>query len=97
MRIRATTALLVSILGTATAAFAQTAGGDEQRPLPARSVALLTHATEVPDLSMLESPARLDELAQWIVEFSQWKTWRDEWGNRREPGWFTGFRQRRQL
>jgi hypothetical protein len=95
MRTRATTALLVSLLGTATAAFAQT-GAVDPPSLPAQRLAPADLTIEVPDLSMLESPARLDELARWIADFSQWKAWRDQWGNKREPGWFTGFRERRQ-
>jgi hypothetical protein len=30
-------------------------------------------------------------------EFTEWKSWSAKWGNRRERGWLTGYRERREL
>jgi hypothetical protein len=105
MRTRATTVIFVATLAAATAASAQrngvepfreagSLGSDSAQRLPGRAIAVARHAIHVPDLVIRESPAHLDELAQWIAEFSAWKQWVQEWGNRRQPGWFTGYRQR---
>ncbi len=90
------TAVFIVALAAPLPAAAQVADGPAGRPVPTRTIALVARAIEAPDFSMLESPARLDELARWVADFAQWKTWRDQWGNRREPGWFTGYRQRRE-
>jgi len=49
-----------------------------------------------PDLSEGAAAARRAELQDWIKEFNDWKAWSARWGGRREPGWFTGSRDRRQ-
>ena len=38
---------------------------------------------------------RREQLEKWIAEFSSWKEWAATWGNRPEPGWFSGSRARR--
>ena len=35
------------------------------------------------------------EAAQWVRAYTEWKEWSAQWGNRRQPGWFTGYRDRR--
>jgi hypothetical protein len=32
---------------------------------------------------------------QWARDFEEWKDWSSQWQNRRQPGWFTGYRDRR--
>jgi hypothetical protein len=50
-----------------------------------------------PDVVDGNDEARAEELAKWIEEFTAWKEWSARWGNRRQPGWFTGYRDRRDL
>jgi hypothetical protein len=90
--------MMVVMLGAVetSAALAQAIDGQEQLPLPARAVLLAEHATEAPELLVSDPVERLEELEEWMEEFSKWKNWMAQWGNRREPGWFSGFRQRRQ-
>ena len=35
-------------------------------------------------------------MRRWVKEFSEWREWRAEWRNRREPGLFTSSRARRE-
>src|SRR5262245_51870070 len=63
----------------------------------AAAVSAAAQTPEAADLS--PAPAlQQDELKQletWIQDFSKWKEWMVQWGNRREPGWFSGSRERR--
>jgi hypothetical protein len=38
---------------------------------------------------------RMDDLEQWLLAYERWRRWADQWFGRREPGWFTGSRERR--
>jgi hypothetical protein len=66
-------------------------------PLPARLVPIewphrapsLEHSTETAE-------RRAEELRRWIDDFSRWLEWSSEWTSRREPGWLTSSRDRRQ-
>ena len=78
-----------------TSALAQTNDGQDRQPLPARAIPLAEHAIQPPALSVPDLARRQEELEKWIDEFSEWKAWVDQWGNRREPGWFSDSRQRR--
>jgi hypothetical protein len=35
------------------------------------------------------------EAEQWVRDYTAWKDWSDQWRNRRQPGWFTGYKDRR--
>lgn len=52
-------------------------------------------ATPAPGLAIPDAAARRDELNKWVRDFNKWKNWADTWGNRREPGWFSGSKARR--
>jgi hypothetical protein len=94
MRILCITVSMVGVLlGGMPSAWAQLGDGQNIAPLPAQAIPLAEHAIEAPTLS--PDPAGEAELEQWIDAFSDWKRWRDQWGNRREPGWFSGFRNRK--
>jgi hypothetical protein len=71
-------------------------GVDE--PLPSRTIPLDgEHLLTMPDLSDSGAAERATEVQRWIEDFTEWKKWSNEWGNRRERGWFTGYRERREI
>ena len=37
---------------------------------------------------------RAAELKTWVEAFTKWQEWAAQWTGRRQPGWFTGFRDR---
>src|SRR5262245_5463975 len=63
----------------------------DQSPLPVRALGSDT-PIQVP--VFVEWDGRFEELEKWIADYRSWKTWTEQWGGRREPGWF-GWRQRR--
>ena len=97
MRTLWTTVVLLGVVtGGTTSGLAQSADGQERPPLPARAIPLAEHTLLAPQLSAPDSARHQAELEKWIDDFTAWKQWVDRWGNRREPGWFSDFRQRRQ-
>jgi hypothetical protein len=46
--------------------------------------------------SLTLSKAREAEVGRWIDDFTAWQAWWAEWKGRREPGWFTSARTRRE-
>jgi hypothetical protein len=64
----------------------------QSRPLAA---AVVEHFLVAPDLSERD-PAQAAELTQWMDEFLEWQAWAAEWTGRRERGWLTPFRDRRE-
>jgi hypothetical protein len=96
MRTLCTFVVMFSVVSVAEAARAAQVGDDVDRSLlPARSIPLIERATRGPALVVPDSPSRRDELQQWVVDFEAWKAWSEQWGNRREPGWFHSSRERR--
>jgi hypothetical protein len=79
----------------ATSALAQTDDRQEPTPLPVKSIPLAERAIQPPDLWAVDWGKRQDELQRWVDSFSAWKDWMEQWGNRREPGWFSTSRERR--
>lgn len=86
--------MILAVLTVTSPASAQT-GDSGTQPLAGRSIPIADLATEAPSLRLWDDAARRHELEQWIREFSTWKEWASTWGNRREPGWFSGSRARR--
>jgi hypothetical protein len=75
---------------------AQSVDGTPPLPLPARDIPVTIQpapAVEPPNPIGAEQRAELD---RWMVDFTKWKQWSAEWGNRRERGWFTDYRERRE-
>lgn len=96
MRTLCTTVLIFGVVtGTATSALAQGSNALDRAPLPAGSITAeaLIHA---PELERSGADRRRDELERWMHDFAAWKAWMEQWGNRREPGWFNEYRTRRQ-
>ncbi len=88
---------VVVLLAVATAtspASAQTPDPGDQ-PLTARAIPFVQLPVDAPALAVPDSAARRAELDKWVRDFTKWKNWADTWGNRREPGWFSGARSRR--
>jgi hypothetical protein len=82
---------LALVLATSTFTFAQIDPG----PLPARAIAAATSRTATaPDVSDGDDEGYAAEAARWVEEFAAWKEWAAQWRNRRQPGWFTGYRDR---
>lgn len=80
----------------ASLAAAQTVDATSTAPLPLNAIPVASqHAAKAPELFDLTTPERTAELKRWIDEFYEWNEWYAEWGNRREPGWFTSYRERR--
>ncbi len=96
MRTLWTTVVIFGVVtGGTTSGLAQSDEGQHHPPIPSHAIPLAEHAIEVPALPAPDPAQRQEELEKWIHDFSEWKQWVDQWGNRREPGWFSDFRQRR--
>jgi hypothetical protein len=63
---------------------------DQQTLLPSRSFLLV-----VPAPDAVSASERLASIERWTREYTAWRRWFEQWGNRREPGWL-GTRQRRE-
>jgi hypothetical protein len=87
-----TIAMLGLLMFLAPSGFAQTPG--DPSPLPARALSI--PPSPAPDLLESDPAARLDELQRWMQDFGEWHAWSERWRGRREPGWFTGYRGRRE-
>jgi hypothetical protein len=86
-------ACLAVLFGVASPTHAHTA----DVPLPAliRSRALPVDLFAFPpEVSDRQAAQRAAELQQWVVDYTEWLTWSNEWRNRRQPGWFTSYRER---
>ena len=89
-----TVVFLAALVGAASSGFAQAI--DE--PLPARTISIVGQELfTAPDVSDVGAAERAAEVQQWVTDFTAWKQWSDQWGNRRERGWFTGYRERREV
>ena len=94
-KVLAAVAAFAASLAVASLAAAQTVETTSTAPIPARDIPIATqHAAQAPQID-LNTPERAAELERWIDEFYDWKEWYAQWGNRREPGWFTSSRERR--
>jgi hypothetical protein len=94
--IRVTLTSLALFGTTATVSLAQRADDAPPPPLPAGPAPIaLERLLVAPDLGEPDE-AELAELGRWMDEFTEWQTWAAEWRNRRERGWFTPFRDRRE-
>jgi hypothetical protein len=97
MRILWTTVVILGfITGSTVSGLARTNDGQDLPPLPARTIPLADSVLQAPAVAVPDAARRQDELQQWINDFSEWKAWMARWGNRREPGWFSDSRERRQ-
>jgi hypothetical protein len=63
--------------------------------LAGRTIPVAELTMQAPALSLRDDAVRREQLEKWIAEFSSWKNWAGTWGNRPEPGWFSGSRARR--
>jgi hypothetical protein len=93
--LRTIAAYLTLVSGAATLAHAQTPDRPVPDPLPSRSYPVGVFEP-APDLSDRSAAQRAAELDRWVEDFTEWMTWSTEWVNRREPGLFTSYRDRRQ-
>lgn len=82
---------LAVLCGVASPVRAQSA--DASSLIPSRALPVDTFAFP-PDVSDRHAAQRAADLQQWIVEYTDWLTWSTEWRNRRQPGWFTSYRER---
>jgi hypothetical protein len=93
-RMWTTVAFLAALVGAASSGFAQ--GVDE--PLLSRTIPLIAQQLfTAPDLSDVGAAARAAEMQQWVKDFTEWKEWSEQWGNRRQRGLLTGYRERREV
>jgi hypothetical protein len=88
--------LMVAVLGVlvlaTTSALAQD-NGSPDHPLTGSAIPVAHRALDAPGLPDLA--IRRDELRKWIDDYSEWNEWAQRWTNRRQPGVFTGSRERR--
>jgi hypothetical protein len=87
-------ALLGVVTCGSTSGVAQTVEDESNAPLPAHPIAAARGAIHSPEL--IDPATQQQELEKWVRDYSSWKQWAELWANRREPGWFTSSRQRRQ-
>jgi hypothetical protein len=89
-----TVVLLAALVGAASSGLAQSIDD----PLPARTIPIVGQQLfTAPDLFDVGAAERAAEVEQWVADFTEWKRWSEQWGNRRERGWLTGYRERREL
>ena len=87
-------AFVVAVVGAASSGVAQ--GVDE--PLPSGMIPINgEHLATPPDLSDSGAAERAAEVRRWMEDFTEWQKWSAKWGNRRERGLFTGYRDRREV
>jgi hypothetical protein len=67
---------------------------ESNAPLPAHAIAAARGAIHSPEL--IDPATQQQELEKWVRDYSSWKQWAELWANRREPGWFTSSRKRRE-
>jgi hypothetical protein len=92
-----TIVLILGMMAAGTTSVSAQASSDQDiPPLRAQAIRGIEHTIEAPALSPPDMEHRQHELEKWMDDFSEWKKWSERWGNRREPGWFTGSRDRRQ-
>jgi hypothetical protein len=94
-RVLTATACLAVLVALPRLTSAQTADEQTTAIEPSR-VLPLEHLTQAPHLLDSDLTQRGTELKRWMDEFLAWEEWSAEWNNRREPGWLTGFRARRE-
>jgi hypothetical protein len=86
-------AALATLAHSSTAAFAQ---DESSPPLPSTAIdAVVGQPAEPPALVDDRATDQMAEAEQWVRQYDEWKEWSSQWGNRRQPGWFTGYRDRR--
>ena len=83
------------LIATASSVFAQ-AAEEAPPPLPAPTLSIPALTGPIATLATPETAERRVELQRWIEAFSAWQDWSAQWRGRRQPGWFTGSRQRSQ-
>jgi hypothetical protein len=62
--------------------------------LPSHAIAIAS--APAPAALDRADPMRQAELQQWMADFTEWQAWSAQWLSRRQPGWFTGYRKRRE-
>jgi hypothetical protein len=86
----------IGIVGAPSSARAQSADDPSASQVTSHPIAFdIEQLLWVPDLTDTDA-ARRAELALWMDDFTAWQVWSAEWGNRRERGWFTQYRERRE-
>jgi len=86
---------MVTTLGGS--ALAQTPSDDElaDAPLPSHGLAIMSTAAPILEPFDRGVARRAGELKAWVEAFTRWQEWAAQWAGKRQPGWFTGFRDRR--
>jgi hypothetical protein len=92
--LRRVLATLVILFGISTTAFAQ--DGPSPPPLPSTAIEAATGQPAAPPALVDDGATEpLADVERWVRDYEEWKDWSSQWQNRRQPGWFTGFRDRR--
>jgi hypothetical protein len=81
---------LLVVLGNVAPTLARQPNTDSTLPTQTTRDAQLA----IPGADVAESLQRLEDLRRWMRAFSEWHAWDVRWRNTREPGWFTGGRER---
>lgn len=87
---------LAVLFGVASSVPAQSADISSPALIPSRALPVDTFAFP-PEVADRQAAQRAADLEQWIVEYTEWLTWSQEWRNRRQPGWFTSYRERPEM
>lgn len=94
--LRRVLAILVILVGISTFAFAQDGSSPPHVPLPSTAVeAAMVRPGAPPALVDDGATEALADVERWVRDYEEWKDWSSQWQNRRQPGWFTGYRDRR--
>jgi hypothetical protein len=86
--------LLASLVSSVSLTAAQ-AGDAAPAPLPAYALPVTAAHLAAPVLDDGNAERRAAELAEWTRAFAEWQEWSARWLNRRERGWLTSSRERR--
>ncbi len=83
--------VLFSVVGPAALSAAQPTADDR---LPARPLPALGQLVPEP-VALTLSDQQIQELHQWVRDFTAWQAWADRWLNRRQPGKWASFVDRK--
>jgi hypothetical protein len=94
-QVRTLLVCLASVVVLTSSGFAQAIVDDPV--LPSTSISFEIVPLRVsPELSAPLGEERAAELTAWMEDYDAWRKWFAQWANRREPGWFSSYRERRQ-
>ena len=96
-RFRVAVATVALSVGMVSIGFAQSTEEQASTPLPSHSLPIsMEGVAGMPHIVDRSAADRAVALEEWMTEFAEWQKWSMEWRGKRQKGWFTSFRDRRE-